>query len=87
MASCTNCRSSATRKVVEPVADQATHQHAGHEIFYEAAVSGWRYRGADAAASQLSYRSAFLARKAVDEQGHGGAAAGAPTKRKGGRKT
>jgi len=44
-----------------------SEQHAGFEIYYEPAVSGWLYRGADAAASPLSYRSAFLARKAVDE--------------------
>jgi hypothetical protein len=44
-----------------------SEQHAGFEIFYEPSVSGWLYRGADAAPSHLSYRSAFLARKAVDE--------------------
>jgi len=44
-----------------------TEEHAGFEIYYVPAVSGWQYRGADAAASLLSYRSAFLARKAVDE--------------------
>ena len=44
-----------------------SEQHAGFEIFYVPAVSGWHYREADAAPSPLSYRSAFLARKAVDE--------------------
>ena len=44
-----------------------SEQHAGFEIFYEPAVTGWHYREADAAPSPLSYRSAFLARKAVDE--------------------
>ena len=44
-----------------------SEQHAGFEIYYEPTVSGWHYRGADAAPSLLSYRSAFLARKAVDE--------------------
>jgi len=44
-----------------------SEQHAGFEIYYEPAVTGWLYRGADAAPSPLSYRSAFLARKAVDE--------------------
>ena len=34
--------------------------------------SGWRYRGPDEAASPLSYRSAFLARKAVDQLPEGG---------------
>ena len=56
--------------------------HAGHEIFYEAAVSGWRYRAADAAASTLSYRSAFLARKAVDDHQRSGASTDGPAKRK-----
>src|SRR4029079_11294641 len=44
-----------------------SEQHAGFEMYYEPAVTGWLYRGADAAPSHLSYRSAFLARKAVDE--------------------
>jgi hypothetical protein len=82
-ASCTKCRAStATRKAAEPVADHPTHEHAGHEIFYEPAVSGWRYRAADAAASPLSYRSAFLARKAVDERQSHEADAGGAAKRK-----
>jgi hypothetical protein len=44
-----------------------SHEHAGFEIFYVPAVSGWRYRRPDGEASSLSYRSAFLARKAVDQ--------------------
>ena len=82
-ATCTRCRASATaRKAVVPAGDQTAHVHAGHEIFYEAAVSGWRYRAPDAPASTLSYRSAFLARKAVDELQRTGASADKPAKRK-----
>ena len=83
-AACAKCRTTTTtRKVAEPVVDQTTQEHAGYEIFYEPAVSGWRYRAADAAASPLSYRSAFLARKAVDEQQRNGSEAAVPAKRKG----
>jgi hypothetical protein len=42
-------------------------EHRGYEIFYVPAVSGWHYRDPDANSSPLSYRSAFLARKAVDQ--------------------
>jgi hypothetical protein len=42
-------------------------EHGGFEIYYVPAVSGWQYRSPDAGPSPLSYRSAFLARKAVDE--------------------
>jgi len=55
-----------------PVATHPSEEHAGFEIFFEPAVSGWRYRGPDEAASPLSYRSAFLARKAVDQLPEGG---------------
>lgn len=73
--SCTRCRTeAASRKPAQPAAAPAAEQHAGFEIFYEPAVSGWRYRGAEAAASEVSYRSAFLARKAVDGLASGEAA-------------
>lgn len=50
----------------EPTPDSIAY--AGFEIFYVPDVSGWRFRAAaDAAPSALSYRSAFLARKAIDE--------------------
>ena len=42
-------------------------ERAGFEIFYVPALNGWQYRAADSALSAESYRSAFLARKAVDE--------------------
>lgn len=38
----------------------------GWEIFYEPEVSGWRVRAPAAAVLPDSYRSLFLARKAVD---------------------
>ena len=47
--------------------DGPVEEHLGYEIFYVPAVSGWQYRDPDARQSPLSYRSAFLARKAVDQ--------------------
>jgi len=74
---CARCRATvAARKRVVPTASEPQHEHAGYEIFFEPEVNGWRYRGADATPSALSYRSAFLARKAVDELGSEPAAAG-----------
>ena len=71
---CTRCRAeAAVRRRNQPAVEHAPEEHAGYEIFYEPAVSGWRFRGTDEAASALSYRSAFLARKAVDGLGDGGA--------------
>ena len=67
-AACVRCRSSiVTRKPLAPAVAEPQQTHAGYEIFFEPAVSGWRYRGPDSAPSPLSYRSAFLARKAVDQ--------------------
>jgi hypothetical protein len=43
-----------------------SEQHAGFEIYWVPAVSGWQFRSPDSAPSPVSYRSAFLARKAVD---------------------
>jgi hypothetical protein len=83
-AACARCNAPVrVRKVVEPAGDRSTQEHAGHEIFYEPAVSGWRYRAPDTAASTLSYRSAFLARKAVDARVTAGADAdaGAPDRK------
>ena len=80
--SCVRCRSAvASRKAAQPVPAQLPQEHAGYEIFFEPAVSGWRYRAADGAGSSLSYRSAFLARRAVNELGAGAPAAKKPTKR------
>jgi hypothetical protein len=81
--SCSKCRTPiALRRVPEPTGDLTAHEHAGFEIFFDPAVSGWRYRAADATASRLSYRSAFLARKAVSERVAAGPEAEAVTARK-----
>jgi hypothetical protein len=44
-----------------------SEERAGFEIFYEPALNGWRYRADESAPSVESYRSVFLARKAVDQ--------------------
>ena len=68
---CGRCRApTVTRKanqVAAPVPPQ--EEHGGYEVYYEPEVSGWRYRTAESAPSRLSYRSAFLARKAIDQLG------------------
>jgi hypothetical protein len=71
---CVRCRATLTARPSSktPVVTYPSEEHAGFEIFFEPAVSGWRYRGPDEAASPLSYRSAFLARKAVDQLPEGG---------------
>jgi hypothetical protein len=70
-ARCGRCatKARAVSRRTEATATQTypSEQHAGFEIFYVPAVSGWHYRGADEAPSPLSYRSPFLARKAVDK--------------------
>ncbi len=63
---CPRCRAATTARKPAALTDQPTEAHGGFEIYYEPAVSGWRYRGEDSSPSTLSYRSAFLARKAVD---------------------
>ena len=70
---CPKCRATAgaRAKVAEPTGDRSTLTHRGYEIFYEPVVTGWRYRGPDSVTSPLSYRSAFLARKAVDAREDG----------------
>ena len=69
--SCAKCRAPApTRKaalVAAPVPPE--QEHAGYEVYFEPEVSGWRFRDADSTPSPLSYRSAFLARKAIDQLG------------------
>ena len=79
---CVRCRATLAARPSSktPVVTYPSEEHAGFEIFFEPAVSGWRYRGKDDAASQLSYRSAFLARKAVDGLANGDAPA-APAKK------
>jgi hypothetical protein len=67
---CASCRIAGTATAVRRGAPTtasvpSAEQHLGYEIFYVPAVSGWQYRGPDSNPSPLSYRSAFLARKAV----------------------
>jgi hypothetical protein len=68
---CTRCRAPVTTRQVAAAAAAApvpaTEAHGDYEVFYEPEVSGWRYRSAESEASRLSYRSAFLARKAIDQ--------------------
>jgi len=68
---CVRCRalaSAAGRQRSAPsVKTHPSEEHAGFEIFYVPALSGWQYRAPDSAPSPLSYRSAFLTRKAVDQ--------------------
>lgn len=54
------------RIVAGPVEGTASFDHEGFEIFYVPEVNGWQFRGPDAPASSESYRSVFLARKAID---------------------
>lgn len=63
----TSTRTAAGRAAAATAAAPHSEEHRGYEIFYVPDVSGWQYRDPDANSSALSYRSAFLARKAVDE--------------------
>jgi hypothetical protein len=77
---CARCRATAaarTRRVAVPDAPPS-EEHAGYEIFFDPTVNGWLYRAPDATASSQSYRSAFLARKAVDQLAGEPAAVAAP---------
>jgi hypothetical protein len=44
-----------------------TEAHRGFEIYYVPELSGWQFRSPDSNPSSLSYRSTFLARKAIDQ--------------------
>jgi hypothetical protein len=71
---CGRCRSDAVaasrRRVVprHPANTEADSYH-GFEIVFTPDVNGWHYRAPDSSLSPMSYRSAFLARKAVDALG------------------
>jgi hypothetical protein len=54
--------------------DHPSEERAGFEIFYVPELNGWQVRSNDEAASAESYRSVFLARKAVDDLAAAGAA-------------
>ena len=65
---CQAAAASASRRRPKVSAGPAplSQEHQGFEIFWAPAVDGWQYRAADSAASVESYRSVFLARKAID---------------------
>lgn len=65
---CIAATASAPRRVATIVGDvPAPEERSGFEIFYVPELSGWQYRDPDDRTSPVSYRSLFLARKAVDE--------------------
>jgi hypothetical protein len=47
--------------------EHPSEERAGFEIVYVPELSGWQVRSEDSAASEESYRSIFLARKAADD--------------------
>ncbi len=51
-----------------------SEERAGFEIFYVPEVNGWQFRTDESAPSAESYRSIFLARKAVDDLASAGTA-------------
>jgi len=53
--------------------DHPSEERAGFEIVYVPELSGWQVRSDHEAASEESYRSIFLARKAADEMAAEGA--------------
>ena len=55
------------KALISAVHSYPSEQREGFEIFYEPAINGWRYRADESAPSVESYRSVFLARKAVDQ--------------------
>jgi hypothetical protein len=82
---CGRCRAAAAattrrRVVPAPAREPVPESYKGFEIFYEPSLNGWKYRSDDAT-SPLSYRSVFLARKAIDHLGSA-EAAGTASKRK-----
>jgi hypothetical protein len=63
--SAASAAASRRRLVAAPPDATAKHDHDGFEIFYAPEVNGWRFRGPDSSSTE-SYRSVFLARKAID---------------------
>lgn len=59
--------SRATRVKAAAAPGHPTEAHRGFEIYYVPELSGWQFRSPDSNASPLSYRSTFLARKAIDQ--------------------
>jgi hypothetical protein len=83
---CARCRAATTaarRRRIQPASprDRTTETHNGFEIFYVPAVNGWQYRAPDSTASAESFRSVFLARKAIDHLATAPTESGAKRKR------
>jgi hypothetical protein len=55
-----------TRRTVAPGPHPEPEEHNGWEIFYVPALSGWQVRSPEAEQPADSYRSVFLARKAIE---------------------
>lgn len=74
----------ALRRRVATDTSHPPQEHRGFEILYVPEVSGWQFRSPDETLSPDSYRSAFLARKAIDAIAEGTASAttGAPSAKK-----
>jgi hypothetical protein len=59
--------SRATRVKAAAAPGRPAEAHRGFEIYYVPELSGWQFRAPDSSLSPVSYRSTFLARKAIDE--------------------
>ena len=67
---CSAVAAAATRHRVRPTLDAHAASlvaHDGFEIYYAPEESGWHFRGPESVHSTQSYRSVFLARKAIDQ--------------------
>ena len=69
---CGRCLASAAaasrrRLLPAPPEGTASHEHGGLEIYFVPEVNGWQFRDAENRPSALSYRSVFLAKKAIDQ--------------------
>jgi len=80
---CAAATASAARRAPssQSLPQPADEERAGWQIFYVPELSGWQIRQPDAAPAPDSYRSLFLARKAVDQMG-ANASPERPTKRR-----
>jgi hypothetical protein len=85
---CGRCQAEATtatrrRITVASGPTPPSEEHNGFEIYFEPAVNGWRVRAPDdGSATDQSYRSVFLARKAIDGMGSTATSATATSTRK-----
>ena len=67
---CSAIAAASTRRRQRPTLDPGSASliaHDGFEIYYAPEVSGWEFRGPESVHSTQSYRSVFLARKAIAE--------------------